>query len=369
MGHHAFGQGAVDLFQALGDGLGDRAAVLADQHEHRAEHYLTAVLTRGPGAQFLADADFGHIPNSHRDALPAADNDIADVVDVGDLARRADQILFAALFDVAGADIGIVALDGGDQILQRQALGHQFVGQGRNLELLGVAADGVDLGHTGHIAQLRLDDPVLDLTQIGRCVRCAVCLARAFPGFDRPHENLPQAGGDRSHAGLGARRQFALGLLDALINELAREVDVGAVLEDNRDLRQAVARQRAGLLQAGQACHDGFNGVGDALFGFERRIAGRSRVDLHLHVGNVGHRIDRQLLVTVNAQRRHAEHHQQHQPALINGKTDDFFKHVVTLSSRGRRRRVRRSGYAVRLPDRKPQSVRHRDCLCERLCE
>ena len=41
-------------FQRLGDGLRDRAAVLAHQHEDRAEHDFAPVLGRGAGAQFLA---------------------------------------------------------------------------------------------------------------------------------------------------------------------------------------------------------------------------------------------------------------------------------------------------------------------------
>ena len=128
LGHYAFGQSAVDLFQALGDGLGDRAAVLADQHEHRAEHHLAAILGRGAGAQFLADADFGHIADADRDALLTADDDVADVFDSGDLTWCANQILLAALFDIASADVGIVALDRADQVLQCQAVGDQLVG-------------------------------------------------------------------------------------------------------------------------------------------------------------------------------------------------------------------------------------------------
>jgi hypothetical protein len=60
----------------------------------------------------------------------------------------------------------------------------------------------------------------------------------------------------------------------ALVDQLAREVDVGAVLEDHGDLRQAVARQRARLLQARQAGHHVLEREGDALLGFQRRIAG-----------------------------------------------------------------------------------------------
>jgi hypothetical protein len=67
----------------LGDRLRDRAAVLADQHEHGAEHHLAAIFGRGAGAQLLAQAHLGHIANPDRDALSAADDDVADVLDAG----------------------------------------------------------------------------------------------------------------------------------------------------------------------------------------------------------------------------------------------------------------------------------------------
>jgi hypothetical protein len=83
-------------------------------------------------------------------------------------------------------------------------------------------------------------------------------------------------------------------LLQPLGDLLAGEVDVGAVLEHHRHLRQPVARQRAGVVEPGsRRC--GLDREGDALLGFERRVAGRLGVDLHLDVGDVGRGVDRQL--------------------------------------------------------------------------
>ena len=246
------------------------AAVLVDQHEHGAEHHLTAVLGGSAGAQFLADADFGDVADADRCAANAADDDIGDVIDSAHLARCTDQQLLATALDVAGANVAVVAFQGSQQIIQGQLVGSQALGIGRNLVLLGVAANGVDFGNPGHVAQLRLDDPVLDHPQVGRGVGRTVFLQRARLGLDGPQENLAEPGRYRAHDRLDALRQLRLGHLQTLVDQLPGEEDVGAVLENHRDLRQARARQRAGLQQPRQAGHGRFHGKGDALLGFQR---------------------------------------------------------------------------------------------------
>ena len=92
-------------------------------------------------------------------------------------------------------------------------------------------------------------------------------------------------------------RQLALRLLQPLVDEIAREIDVRAVLEHDGHLRQAVARQRARVFDVGQARDGRFHRVRDALLDFQRRVAFRLGVDLHLDVGDVGHCVDRQALI------------------------------------------------------------------------
>ena len=46
----------------------------------------------------------------------------------------------------------------------------------------------------------------------------------------------------------------------------------------------------------------------EALFGFQRRITGRRGIDLHLHIGDVGRRVDRQTLKTPDADARQEQH-------------------------------------------------------------
>ncbi|KPY63891.1 hypothetical protein ALO94_201127 [Pseudomonas syringae pv. spinaceae] len=178
--------------------------------------------------------------------------------------------MLAAALDITRANVGVVALQRSHQVVQRQLVGREFFRVGGYLVLLGETADGVDLGHTRHVAQLRLDNPVLDHSQVRRRVRRAVFFQRAVVGFDRPQKNLAEAGGNRPHHGIDAFGQLVLGNLQALAHQLARKEQVCAVFENHRDLGQARARQRAGLLQARQAGHVGFDGEGNPLLGLQR---------------------------------------------------------------------------------------------------
>jgi len=324
---HALGQAAVDLHHLLVHGLRHRAAVLADEHEHRAQHHFAAVVRGGAGAQFAPHPNVGHVAHPDRHTARAAEDDIANVLQRLDLPGRPDQILLAALFDVARAHVAVVAVQRRHDVLQGDAQRSQTRGDRRNLVFLGIAADRVDFRHTRNVAQLRLDDPVLNLAQIGGRVGRAVGLLRTVLGLDRPQVNLAQAGGDRPQRGRDAGRQLVACFLDALIDQLAREVDVGAVLEDDGHLRQAIARQGAGLLQVGQARHHGFNRVCHPLLGFQRRIARCLGIDLNLDVGDVRHGVDGQLLIAEYADGGHADGGQQHQPSVLDGRANEFFKH------------------------------------------
>ena len=128
--------------------------------------------------------------------------------------------------------------------------------------------------------------------------------------------------------------QLILHLLDALVDELAREIDVGAVLEHDRDLAQPVARERARIGELRQAAHRGLDRKRDALLDLERRIARRAGVDLHLHVGDVRHGVDRQAREIVGAEGREAEHHEDHQPSLLDREGENGIDHGSVLMRR-----------------------------------
>jgi hypothetical protein len=90
------------------------------------------------------------------------------------------------------------------------------------------------------VAQLWFDDPVLDRPQIARRIIAAALFTGAGLRFDREQIDFAESCRDRSHRGLDAGGQLVLDLLDALVDQLPGEIDVGPILEDDRDLAQAV---------------------------------------------------------------------------------------------------------------------------------
>ncbi|MCW0466807.1 hypothetical protein NB705_003880 [Xanthomonas sacchari] len=226
---------------------------------------------------------------------------------------------------------------------------------------LDVAADRVDAGQAGAGAHLRRDDPVLHGAQIGGAllrraqqfaVRRAVDLPglparRARPGqpgrvergeVHRPHQYLAQAGGHRRQPWRHAVGQRLGRLAHAFGHLLAGEVEVGRIGEDRGDLRKAVARQRAGRGQAGNAGQRGFQRVGHLPLDLLRGQGRRHRVELHLAVGDVRYRVDRQPAQLEQAHGGEQRRQRHHQPAVAHGGVDDQLEHGRLLSGRGRRR-------------------------------
>jgi hypothetical protein len=80
-------------------------------------------------------------------------------------------------------------------------------------------------------------------------------------------------------------------------------------------------------LQARHARHRRLDGEGDALFGLQRRIAGRFGVDLDLDVGDVRRRVDRQALEAPDADRAGQKDERHDDPAEPDRQRDDAFKH------------------------------------------
>ena len=87
---------------------------------------------------------------------------------------------------------------------------------------------------------MRSHHPVLEFTQVRRSPFLAVRTFRPGLGLDRIHEDLAETGRDRPHGRLKLGRQLRANLLDALIDELTREVDIRPVFEGHRHLRETI---------------------------------------------------------------------------------------------------------------------------------
>src|SRR3546814_256385 len=172
------------------------------------------------------------------------DHDIAEIAYVGGLSGNTNKDLLSAALDIARAAVGIVAFQGVDHIGKRQAKRRKLHRIGGHMILPFIATDRIDLGHPGYRAQLRPHHPVRKGTQVGWRPFAPVRLARSRLGLDGEHEDLAEPCRDRPHLGLDAFGKLAFHLLNAFVDELAREIDVGSVLKHDGHLAEAIARNR-----------------------------------------------------------------------------------------------------------------------------
>jgi len=126
---------------------------------------------------------------------------------------------------------------------------------------------------------------------------------------------------------LGAGRQRLARLGQALAHLRAREVDVDRVAEHGRHLREAVARERARRLEAGDAREGRLDRERDLLLDLERRERRGERVDLHLVVGDVRDGVDRQVHERPRAHDRRRQREQEHDLAPVDREPEDGFEH------------------------------------------
>ena len=310
-GNDAFRKRLGDVAQLGCHPLCHRTAVLADQQHGRSENCFLPVQGSGAGAEVFSLGNVRYVLDPNRNTAARADDDVLNFRNVGHLARRADEVLLAIALDVAGADIGVVGRNCGHQIAESEPVSHQLPGVRQNVELALKTADGVDFDHAGNVAKLRLDDPVLNGPQFARRIAVAVRALRPVLRLDRVHVDFAKPRGDRAHGDLDAGRKLILDLLDAFVDELTREIDVRPVQENDRDLAQAISRQGARIVEFGKTAHRCLDRKGDALFSLQRRVARRLHVDLHLDVGDVRYRVDRQPREIPPAESRQPERDQQ----------------------------------------------------------
>ena len=238
---NALGQALLDFRHFRRRSTRDRTTVFANEHEDGAEHHLLATLSCSTGAQLTA---FGHrcdVANPDGYAITSIEHDRLERPEVRSLIRNANQELLAAPLDIAGADILIVLGECPDHVIQGEPVRQQASRIRCDVNLPHVAANGADFGDARGGAQLRTHHPIVNRAQIHRGPRLAIGPRGARVSRDRVKENLSQAGCDRPEFRGKVRRKLRLDLGDALSDLLAREVDVGAVLEDHRHLRKPVA--------------------------------------------------------------------------------------------------------------------------------
>jgi hypothetical protein len=195
-----------------------------------------AVLGDHAVARDAAFTHLCHIAQAHRHALVVLDDDGAQIVLRLDAALGAHQQHLVAFAQPAGAVVAVVGLDGSLDLCRRQPHRGQLDRIGHTSKLRTLPPRALTSATPGHRAQGRPDHPVQ---------QAAPLLQRQPFTLDGEHEHLAQRRGDRRHAAADAAGQVGRDVGQALGHLLARPVDVGAVLEIDRHVDDAVLRHRA----------------------------------------------------------------------------------------------------------------------------
>src|SRR3546814_18051366 len=85
------------------------------------------------------------------------------------------------------------------------------------------------------------------------------------------HDDFAKPRRHRSHLRLGPIGQIFSGLKQAFPHLLAREIEIGVVGKDRRNLAEAIARDRARRLEPGNAGKRDFDGISNKLLDLDGR--------------------------------------------------------------------------------------------------
>ena len=231
-------------------------------------------------------------------------------------AHAAHHVRLLAAVDDAAAAADVVGVDGVLHLRQREAVAVQFCGIEFQHELRRQAAEIADVSHAAYFLQARDDCPELQLRQFAqgarfRFQRVAVDFARGRSIGIEPR--------------LGLVRQVHAG--QALLQALAREVAIAAILEHDRDQGQREQAARAQHMHAGRAQQGALQRYRDLLFDFLGAQARHLRDNLRGDVGDVGIGFDGQLLPAIHAVGGDEQQHQPDDAAPLAAGGDETVNH------------------------------------------
>ena len=235
---HVLGQIVVlylaDLrFQSLDNLFG----VLALAHDDDALDHIAFLAT-----SHLAEAwrttlmHSGEVAHKDRRAPDVLHHDVANLVNVVNQSDAAHNIGLRAALDDVAANIDVAVGDGLVELQRTNAIGSELVGVDTDLKGLHLTAEADDVGDAGHRPELALDDPVLQSLQL---------TYRPFIAAQRVAINLTRRTGERLNVGLHTIGE--VGIVEQVVNLLARELIVDMVVEAHGDHGEAEERRRANV--------------------------------------------------------------------------------------------------------------------------
>ena len=325
---HAGRKRLLDVGEPLLDAVDHAEGVLAEpHHDDAADDLALAVEVGRPAAQVGAHADARDVLDAQRrPARVGADGNRLDVGDRLQVAASPHHVLAPGELEQAPLDVVVAALDGHHDVLDAEVDRGEALRVERHLVLLHEATDRRDLGDARHAGELVPQVPVLQRSEVGECAGAAV----VDEGVLEHPADAGRIGAERRRHPLGEPRAQALQELD---DTAARPVDVGAVLEDDVDVRDPEVGEPADGLHLrcrDQGRHDR---IGDLVFDEVGAAALPLGRDDDLDVGDVGHGVERRLVHRPDAPEREAERGDDDDDALTSAPGDEAFDHGCLRSS------------------------------------
>ena len=243
-------------------------AVLARQHHRSSDDRLPAVERRSAGAKFRSRFHFGNVLNQNRlDRAAEPQRKLADFLRAVHAADGANRELLSTPADDPATRILSILRHEVRQIAEGHASGCQRLRPGLDHELPFVPAALVDLRDAGYRAQERLDGVFLDFAEFQKLIEFRRGLVRGVGAIlDVVIKDFAETRADRRKLRGCARRQALQHTLQTFGDQLPRAIDIGAIPEIQRDLRETELRQRPHFLHSRQARHFKLNWLRDELF-------------------------------------------------------------------------------------------------------
>ena len=280
-------------------------------HDDAARHFAFAVELRNTAAEFWTELKTRHIAEAHRDARGTGTHrDASEVVEVTQVTRCSYDIFRFRKLEHRTTRFLVRAAYRLDHLALRDPVRQQSIRLQHYLVLADNAAERCDLGDVRHCLQLVFQEPVLDRPQLRQIVSTASIDERVLV-------DPTDTRGIGSQRRLCVRWQAALHLVQVLEHARARPVQVRAVLEQHVDERITEERVAADGLCSGHRQHRGRERVGDLVLDDARRLAGEGRADDHLHVRQIGQRVEGRAEHGPHAPGRHDQRREHDQEAVL----------------------------------------------------
>ena len=299
LGPHAFGDLHRVGARLLGDAHPDaRRAVDAGE--------LAAILG--------GVADVGDVAHVDRDAVLGHHRQVADFVDVGELAGAAQQQHARALEDLAERDVLVLGAQDVDDAVDREVERGDLLARQVDADLAAQAAVDAHRGHAGDALEPRRQVVLGHLAQRDR-----VEVALDADAHDRERGRVELEDGRR----VGVLGQAAADAVDAGADLVGGLVEIGAPGEVEAHGAVAFRRGRVDLVEAGDGAHRLLDRPRDQLFHLERPDAGVADPDGDRWEADVRHQVDRQLGQRDGAEQHDDEAQHEHRHRSGDGESRD----------------------------------------------